>query len=253
MSLAYRTALITGAGGAIGGALARAFRREMPDLRLILSDRRVEDAQALAADLNATVIAADLSDPAAVKALIEAAGPVDVLVNNAGFMDVQRFLEQPAAIADGLLQVNLHAPLALMRGFGPAMVAQGSGHIINIASLAGVTPLQGCALYGATKAGLGMASDIIQAELAPRGVKVLTVYPGLVKSPLEAGARAQLGKSWLARLAPAGDPAGLAKAIVQAMRRDDAQLSWPQPYAFALRSPRLARRLGRWLWPAPRT
>lgn len=252
MSFDCRSALITGAGGAIGSALARRLRTEAPDLRLILSDRRADDAAAIAGEVGATVIAADLADADARAALIEAVGPVDLLINNAGFMDVRSFLAQPAEVADALLEVNLHAPLALMRGFAPAMVANRRGWIVNIASLAGITPLKGCALYGATKAGLGMASEIVQQELAPHGVHVLTVYPGLVKSPLEAGARDQLSASKINALAPAGDPARLAKHVMKALRRGAVQLSWPPPYNIALRAPRLARRLGRALWPMPR-
>lgn len=252
MSFDCRSALITGAGGAIGSAIARRLRSELPDARLILSDRRAEDAAAIAGEVGGTVIAADLADAEQIAALVEAAGPVDMLVNNAGFMDVRSFLAQPAAVADALLAVNLHAPLALIRGFAPAMVEARRGWIINIASLAGITPLKGCALYGATKAGLGMASEIIQQELAPHGVHVLSVYPGLVKSKLEAGARGQLIQSRVGALAPSGDPARLAKHVVKAARRGDVQLSWPLPYSFALRAPRFARRLGRALWPMPR-
>lgn len=251
MSLDCRSALITGAGGAIGSALARALRARLPATRLLLSDRRPDDAAAIAAAVGGEVIAADLADPAGVAALIEAAGPVDLLVNNAGFMDVRSFVSQPVEVAEALLQVNLHAPLALMRGLAPAMIAAGRGWIVNVASLAGVTPLKGCALYGATKAGLGMASEVVQQELAPQGVRVLTVYPGFIRSPLERGARDQLGPTRLAARAPAGDPTRLATRIIDALERGESQLAWPPPYSFALRAPRIARRIGRALWPMP--
>jgi len=244
-----RHVLVTGAAGAIGSAIARAFARREPASRLSLvdvDDRGVaQAAEALGARAAARVW--DLSEPTALparlRALEEERGAVDVLVNCAGIMEIRSLAATHWAIAERLLRVDLESPLRLMALVSPGMAARGRGAIVNVSSMAGVTPLRGCAYYGAAKAGLAMASEIARIELAPRGVHVLTVYPGPVRSRLERRARSQAPATLLARCLPTGDAEPLAERIVDACMRRRPRVVYPAFYELASRFPRVAGRV----------
>ncbi len=254
-----RRVLVTGAAGAIGAAIARAMRAAWPDARLILLDRDAAAMADLARELGAaTTHGADLRDldglPALVRALdpSDRPDPIDGLVNCAGVMRVRRVSTWQWDDARDLLGVNLLAPLRLQDLVVRGMVERGRGVIVNVASMAGKTPLKGCTYYGAAKAGLGMASEIARAELAPHGVRVVTVYPGPVRSALEAGARADYGGGgWLGRLAPTGDPAELARRILRAVERDEPRVVYPRAYEFGRVAPNLASWISLTLGPPP--
>lgn len=230
-------ALITGTSGAIGGAIARELRRRRPAARLSLVDRDGTTSSALALELGGAtrVTAIDLGRmdelPQLVSDAEEALGPVDVLVNCAGIMDVRSVTGMPWERAQALLEVDLLAPLRLQHRCAAGMVARGQGWIVNVSSMAGRVPLKGCAYYGAAKAGLAMASEVARAELAPRGVSVLTVYPGPVASGLERGARSQFPPSLIARAIPTGDAAELARRILDALDRGSARVIYPSAYS----------------------
>jgi short-subunit dehydrogenase len=117
--------------------------------------------------------------------------------------------------------------------------------------MAALTPLRGCAYYGAAKAGLAMASEIARLELAPRGVHVVTVYPGPVRSGLERRARAQAPATIAARLLPTGDAAPLADRIVDAWLRRKPRVVYPGVYALARRFNALAQAVTRAASPTP--
>ncbi len=260
-----RHVLITGAAGAIGGAIARQLRAMWPAARLALLDRDAATMTALANELgNATTHAADLRDigslPAVVAGIegraasgvanegratsgVESEGraasgvageslPLDGLVNCAGVMWVRHVATWDWNDAETLLAVDFLAPLRLQDLVVHAMVERGArGVIVNIASMAGKVPLKGCTYYGASKAGLAMASEIARADLAPHGIRVVTVYPGPVKSALEQGARdAYGGGGAFARFAPTGDPDELARLIAQAVDRDEPRVIYPRVY-----------------------
>jgi short-subunit dehydrogenase len=231
----YGHIAITGAAGAIGGALARAMRTAWPDCALALIDRDQAQLAQLSAELGgATTHLADLRDVEALPKLvelIEETGPLDGLVNCAGVMKVQHVSTWKWSDARDLLTIDLLAPLRLQDLVVRGMVERKCGVIVNIASMAGRVPLRGAAYYGASKAGLAMASEIARADLAPHGVRVVTVYPGPVKSPLEAGARADYGGGGLfGRFAPSGDPAALATQIMTAIATDQARVIYPRIY-----------------------
>ena len=227
--------LVTGAAGAIGGALARAMRAAWPDVRLALLDLDAAAMTPLATELgNASTHGVDLRDLEALPALVEAldaTAPLDGLVNCAGIMRVQQVASAKWEAAHELMTIDLLAPLRLQDLVAHRMVDRGGGLIVNVASMAGKVPLKGCTYYGASKAGLAMASEIARAELAPHGICVVTVYPGPVRSQLEAGARADWGGGGLfGRLAPLGEPSELARRIMVAIERDEPRVIYPRLY-----------------------
>ena len=238
--------VITGAAGAIGGALARLMRRTWPNAALALVDRERGALEGIAREVGGVTSThvADLTVIDALPAVVEAIednGPIDGLVNCAGIMRVQQVASWQWEDANALLAVDLLAPLRLQDLVVRGMVARGHGMIVNIASMAGRVPLRGCAYYGAAKAGLAMASEIARADLAARGVRVVTVYPGPVKSALEQGARdAYGGGGLMGKLAPTGDPAELAKKIVHAVVHDEPRVIYPGLYGVGWTAPNLS-------------
>lgn len=249
--------LVTGGAGAIGAALAREFSRAHAGARLSVVDVDGDGASRVASGLgrDATSYAWDLSLPhelpAAVAALETARGPVDVLVNCAGVMEIRSLVATPWELAERLLAIDLTSPLRLMSLLAPGMCARGSGVIVNVSSLAGVTKLRGCVYYGAAKAGLAMASEIARLELAPKGVRVVTVYPGPVRSALEARARGQAPQTLAARCLPIGDAAELASKVVAACAHGRARVVYPTPYSLASWLPSLANSVTGVLSPVP--
>ena len=238
--------LVTGAAGAIGGALARAMRAAWPAARLALLDREATAMTALAAELGqATTHGLDLRDLAALPDLVatlDATAPLDGLVNCAGIMRVQQLASWKWEDAQDLMTIDLLAPLRLQDLLARRMIDRTGGVIVNIASMAGKVPLKGCTYYGASKAGLAMASEIARAELAPHGIRVLTVYPGPVRSPLEAGARADWGGGGLfGKVAPLGEPAELARRIMIAIERDEPRVIYPRLYGVGWTATNLSR------------
>jgi short-subunit dehydrogenase len=258
VSLKFSHALVTGAAGAIGGAIARALAAASPGARLSLVDRREEAAAALARELSpnagAHAFGWDLADVDALPARWDEATrerPVDLLVNCAGVMELRSFTATPWEQGRALIAIDLSSPLRLMSLAAPGMQARGAGAIVNVSSMAGLVPLRGAAYYGAAKAGLALASEIARAELAPSGVHVLTVYPGPVSSELERAARAQLPSSWRTRLVPTGNAEALAALVVRALVRRAPRVVYPPFYSVAERALGLARRVAERLSPAP--
>lgn len=232
--------LITGTSGSIGAALARALRRRHEGARLTLLDVHEAPSRALAETLGGDVhvVACDLSSSAAVPAALDDArarfGPVHGLVNCAGFMEVRRFERLLWERAEALLSVDLVSPLRLMHACVPDMLASGRGFVVNVASMAGKVTLPGCAFYCAAKSGLAMASEIARRELASQGVRVVTVYPGAVESPLEAHAKDQYGRSAITALVPTGKPDVLARKIIEALDADRPRVIYPSAYAVGM-------------------
>ena len=113
--------------------------------------------------------------------------------------------------------------------------------IVNVSSMAGKVPLKGCAYYGGAKAGLAMASEIARADLAPHRIRVVTVYPGPVRSPLEQGARAEYAAGLFARVMPTGDAVELAGLVLRAIADDQPRVVYPRAYALGWTAPNFAR------------
>jgi 3-oxoacyl-[acyl-carrier protein] reductase len=186
--LTGKSALITGASGGIGGAIARALHAA--GAQVALSGTRVEPLQALAADLGARahVLPCNLSDPEAVAALpgqaVAVMGAVDILVNNAGITKDNLFMRMSDADWDQVIAVNLTSTMRLCRAAIRPMMKARWGRIINISSIVGATGNPGQANYAASKAGMVGMSKAIAAEVASRGITVNCVAPGFIATAM---------------------------------------------------------------------
>lgn len=179
MDVGAKTVLLTGATGGLGHAIAR--RLAAAGARLVLSGRRADVLGALAAEIGAEVAAADLSDPAAVRALAAAHTDVDILVANAGVPASGRLQTYDDEQIERALHVNLHSPIILTHALAPHMVQRGAGHIVFMSSLSGKTATAGSSLYSATKYGLRGFGGAMRAELHGTGVGVSTIFPGFIR------------------------------------------------------------------------
>jgi 3-oxoacyl-[acyl-carrier protein] reductase len=186
--LTGRKALVTGATGGIGEAVARALHAQGATVGL--HGTRAEKLEALAAELGerAKVLPADLSDRASVKALGEKAEAeldgVDILVNNAGITRDGLFVRMSDADWDAVLEVNLGAAFRLTRELTHPMMRRRFGRIINITSVVGVTGNPGQANYCASKAGIIGLSKSLAQEIASRNITVNCVAPGFIESAM---------------------------------------------------------------------
>jgi 3-oxoacyl-[acyl-carrier protein] reductase len=183
-----KAALVTGASGGIGAAIARALHAQ--GAHVALSGTRRDALDALAGELGegAFVCPADLRDPAAPDALVAAVeaalGPVAILVNNAGFTRDMLTLRMKDEDWDAVMQVNLAAPFRLARAGLRGMLRRRAGRIIGISSIVGATGNPGQANYAAAKAGLVAMSKSLAQEVASRGITVNVVAPGFVQTAM---------------------------------------------------------------------
>jgi 3-oxoacyl-[acyl-carrier protein] reductase len=186
--LTGKSALVTGASGGIGAAIAHALHGA--GASVALSGTRTEPLEALAGTLGerAHVLPCDLSDPEAVEALpkqaIAAMGSVDVLVNNAGITRDQLFMRMSDADWQSVLDVNLTSAMRLCRAVVRPMMKARWGRIVNIGSVVGSTGNPGQANYCAAKAGLEGMTKSIAHEVAPRGITANVVAPGFIATPM---------------------------------------------------------------------
>jgi len=183
-----KIALVTGASSGIGIGIAKALHAQ--GAHIVLTGRREAELNAVAAGLGerASVMVADLNDPAAPAALVEGIeathGRLDILVNNAGFTRDMLALRMGDEDWNAVLEVDLNAPFRLARAALRGMMKRRSGRIISIASIVAVTGNAGQANYAAAKAGLiGMSKSLAQ-EVAPRGVTINVVAPGFIATPM---------------------------------------------------------------------
>ena len=190
MQLAGARALVTGATGGIGGAVARALHQR--GAHVLLSARREELLEELRAELGerAEALPADLAEPGGPARLAETAGAVDVLVANAGLPASGRVEDFEPDQIDRALDVNLRAPMQLTRALLPGMLERGRGHVVLVSSLSGKVASPRSGIYSATKFGLRGFAAGLREDVEPRGIGVTVVFPGFVS---EAGLFAESG------------------------------------------------------------
>ncbi len=188
--LTGKKALVTGASGGIGGAIARGLYAQ--GASVALSGTRVDPLNALAAELGdrAFVTPCNLSDKEAVLALAgqasEAMGGLDILVNNAGITRDNIFMRMSDEEWQQVIDVNLSSTMRLMKSVMRPMMKQRFGRIINITSIVGVTGNAGQVNYAASKAGIiGMTKSYAQ-EIATRGITANCVAPGFIETAMTA-------------------------------------------------------------------
>ena len=222
MEIAARTALLTGATGGLGRAIAQGLADA--GATLVLSGRREQDLLALAASLpgdDHRVVVADLAEDGAAEQLAEAAAGVDILVANAGLPGAGWLAEFSAEEVKRALRVNLEAPMLLARALFPAMLESGSGALVFVSSLSGKSPSPRTSIYNATKFGLRGFALGLRSDLGPRGIGVSLVSPGFVR---EAGMFAEAGADTPPMLGTT-TPKAVAEAVRRAIVDDKVEIS----------------------------
>jgi short-subunit dehydrogenase len=212
------TALLTGASGGIGQAIARALAAR--GARLILTGRRAEVLEPLAVELGGRALAVDLADRDAPARLAEQAGEVDILVNNAALPASGTLDDYTLDQLDRALDVNLRAPIALAKLLSEPMARRGRGHLVFISSLSGKSAQPGGSLYSATKFGLRGFALALREDLRDHGVGVSTVFPGFIR---DAGMFAESGAA-LPPGVPTRTPRDVAEGVVRAIERNRAEV-----------------------------
>ena len=219
--LTGKTALVTGASGGIGGAIAKSLHAQ--GAKVVLSGTRIEALETVKAELgaNAFIAQANLSDIASVEALPKAAeeaagSPIDILVNNAGITKDNLFMRMKDEEWDQVIAVNLTAAFRLSRGVLRAMMKKRWGRIIQISSVVGATGNPGQGNYAAAKAGLVGMTKSLAAEVASRNITVNAVAPGFIQTAMTDVLTDQQ-KEMIAAKIPAGRmgvPGEIAAAVV---------------------------------------
>jgi NAD(P)-dependent dehydrogenase (short-subunit alcohol dehydrogenase family) len=186
-----KVAVITGGARGIGNAIAHALARE--GAVVAVGDLDAEAAEAAAARLGGRSLGLylDVTDRPGFTAFLDAVerrlGPLDILVNNAGIMPLQPLEEESDASVTRQLEINLHAVIHGTQEAMRRMRPRGTGHIVNVASLAGRAAAPGLATYVATKHGVVGLSESVRAELRGSGVEVTVVLPGFARTELATG------------------------------------------------------------------
>ena len=220
--LTDKTALVTGATGGIGGAIARALHKQ--GATVAVSGRQRDKLEKLASELGSRVhvLPCDLADKAQVSNLIDQAiatlGRLDILVNNAGLTKDNLFMVMKDEQWDEVIAVNLTSTFMLMRAAARAMMRAktGFGRIVNISSVSGIVGNPGQGNYAASKAGMIGMSKSLAREVASRGITVNCIAPGFISTPMTDG----LNEKQVATIKEAipaqkfGTPADVAAACV---------------------------------------
>lgn len=253
-SLRGTTVLLTGASGSIGSEVARQLAAR--GAKLALSGRREDRLRELATEIEAaggespTVLPADLGQRGNAQLLAakaaEALGTVDALVNNAGVtMQALTWVAGDRDEAREVFETNLWSPFALAHALAPGMLERGRGVIVNISSMAGLSPIPRLGIYAASRAALALATEVMELELAPRGVRVVEVVFGPLDTPTAnenrvLGGGMAMNKRALGQLGPA------AETIVGAVAGDtEGVIFYPKMLRLSQAFPGLMRRISR--------
>ena len=225
------SALVTGATGGLGGAMARALHAQ--GATVAISGTRREALEALAAELGERVhvLPCNLAEKAEVEALVPAAesamGQLDILVNNAGVTKDGLFMRMKDDDWDAVLAINLTSAFRLSRAALKGMMKRRFGRIIGITSVVGVTGNPGQGNYAASKAGMIGMSKSLAAEVATRNITVNCIAPGFIASPMTDGLNDKQKEAILATIPAAklGSGDDIAAALVYLASREAAYLT----------------------------
>jgi NADP-dependent 3-hydroxy acid dehydrogenase YdfG len=241
--LAGQVAAVTGAARGIGKATAQAFLRE--GMKVAIGDLDLATAQATARELGHGTIALPLNvtERASVKAFLDEVdaqlGPIDVLVNNAGIMQVgHRVWEEDDATTLRMIDININGVMYGVKEIVPRMLARGRGHVVNIASTAGKGGFPGGATYCGTKHYVVGLSEALRAELRDTGVDVSCVMPAVVDTELASGLQETRGVKHV-------QPADVADEIVSALQENRFDVFVPRSVAQITRVMNVLPRGGR--------
>ncbi len=219
MKLAGSKVLVTGATGGLGRVLAHTLQQHGAEL--VLTGRRLELLGPLADQLGARAIAADMSSRVEVEHLSAQTRDVDILVANAALPASGHLLDLSQAQIDTMLEVDLRAPIALIRALAPGMAERGRGHIVVISSLSGKVAAPASSVYSAAKFGLRGFAHAVRADLRRSGVGVSVILPGFIR---EAGMFADSG----VKLPPGvgtSSPDQVTSAVIRAIERNRGEIS----------------------------
>lgn len=202
MELSNKRALVTGGTGGIGSETARLLAAEGAEV--IVSGRDAGRGAATVRSITdaggrARFLAADLTDLDSLRRLAEAAGDVDVLVNNAAIFPGAPTVDQDVDTFDTALAANIRAPYFLTAALAPAMIAKGAGSIVNVSTMAARIGVPGLSLYSATKAALESLTRTWAVEFSPAGVRVNTVAPGPTRTDMVLGTVGEEGAEQFAK------------------------------------------------------
>lgn len=223
VNLTGAVACVTGGGRGIGRATAELLARR--GAHVVIGDVDGDLAEQVARDIGttATGVTLDVADPASFAAFLDAAreaGPIQVLVNNAGIMRTGPFAEQDPAGQQREMAINLGGVMTGMRLVLPEMLARDEGHVANVASMAGKITTPGASVYTATKTAVVALSRAVRAEIAGSRVTISTILPAAVRTDLTAGLDTSL--------MPLSAPSDVAKAIVASCRHGRAEVGIPR-------------------------
>ena len=249
MDLRGSHVLVTGASRGIGAAMARQFAAA--GARVSLAARSTDAVNALATELGGRGFTVDLLDPDQVDRLVPTveadAGPIDVLVNNAGLEQTNWFHLEDATRIREVVRVNLEAPLVLTRAALPGMLARGRGHLVYTSSLAGSASFPTLSVYAGTKAGINNTVATIRLELRDTPIKTTLVEPGPVDTAMwdhledAPTTTAMLRRLRLLQLIPKKSPELIARRTVAAVTADRRHVRTPRRLSLSF-----------WLAEAPR-
>lgn len=247
-SIRGRTVVITGAARGIGFATARALVRR--GARVVIGDRDIALQESAVAQLGAlgpvSGYPLDVSEAGSFatfldKARADGGGRIDVLINNAGVMPVGPFLDHTEQAIRSAVEVNLYGVITGCRLVLPEMVRRRSGHIVNVASMAGMLAVPGQALYAGTKFAVVGLSTALADEFAPQGVQISCVMPTFTNTELISGTRT-------GGMTRPVEPEDIAAAVVRTLERPKTAVAVPYPLRFvAAATAFLPPRGRRWL------
>jgi NAD(P)-dependent dehydrogenase (short-subunit alcohol dehydrogenase family) len=248
-----KTVFITGGGGGIGSGMAQAFAAR--GARIVLADIErdfaEQEAARLPAEAGAMVIELDVREIESWQQARAVVGPIDVLCNNAGISTgFKPLVELSPETFERVMAINVTGVFNGIKTFAPQMIGRGSGHIVNTCSVNGLSPFGSFAAYSASKFAVLGLSDALRDELAPAGVGVSTLFPGLTRSRMVeadvggAGSRANMT-----------DPLWLGRAVVRAVENDEPYIITHPEYrdSLAARHERILAAFGEPAQPGYRT